>query len=679
MPNLPKPRLRRTARTRGGVVTRPSEPERPNVEVVEFASDGAPALRWINIERPRPADRAWLEEHFDFHPLDYEDVFSRNQRPKVDEYDDYLFIVLHFPAYDKTVGRLNAAELDVFVGPDYVITLPNEPIQPLEYLFERCRTREDLREQLFSKGPGYLLYKIVDDCVDASFPMLRKMGNKLERLEDDIFEGERSAEIVRDISNVKQEIINFRRVVRPQRAALKDLEATKRYIPDDLEIYFDDINDASERIWDMLENYKEVVEALESTNEAVLSHRLNDTFRVLTAISVIVLPLTLIASIWGMNTGRPGRGLARRLLRRRRRHGHRPRGDDRALQAPRLALTAYQRATRHASMRGMTTRSRRQAAHPRGGRRRPGAGGDRRARRSAPATTARDTCLNGYVWREAVPDRSRVRHAAGAHADRAGERRRRPLHRSPTGGAYGPDTCVNGYVWRAAVPGDRSASRRRGASRRATTTPRRRRGATRCTSGSRSTARPSSRARAIRVRAAPTMRSAIRVRADHLNVGTATVILRAHRHRRDEDLARAGRPRTRARPAACSSSPAAMLRCSGAANAYFAVRDPVSLRWSARVPRADGLRHATEGGPLGAPPALREGGRRRSAMPGSSSSGEEWRCLGNDAAAGLGRCRVWRRARLCRVWRGAIRMPSGRGRANAARRCAGGAGNPTCA
>jgi magnesium transporter len=309
MPNLPKPRLRRTARTRGGVVTRPSEPERPNVEIIEQAAgDGVPALRWINIERPRPADRAWLEEHFDFHALDYEDVFSRNQRPKVDEYDGYLFIVLHFPAYDKIVGRLNAAELDVFVGPDFVVTLPNEPLQPVEYLFERCRAREDVREQLFSKGPGYLLYKIVDDCVDASFPMLRKMGNKLERLEDDIFEGEHSSEVVRDISNVKQEIINFRKIVRPQRVALRDLEATKRYIPDDLEIYFDDINDASERIWDMLENFKEVVEALESTNESVISHRLNDTFRVLTSISVIVLPLTLIASIWGMNTHVPGEG-----------------------------------------------------------------------------------------------------------------------------------------------------------------------------------------------------------------------------------------------------------------------------------------------------------------------------------------------------------------------------------
>jgi magnesium transporter len=305
VPNLPKPRLRRATRTRGAD-TLAAEPERPNVEIIEASVEGAPPLRWINIERPTLADRAWLEEHFDFHHLDYEDVFSRNQRPKVDEYDDYLFVVLHFPAFDKSVGRLNAAELDVFVGPDFVVTLPNQPIQPLEYLFERCRSREDIREGLFGKGPGYLLYKIVDDSVDASFPMLRKMGNKLERLEEDIFEGNSSSEIVRDLSNVKQEIINFRKIVRPQRAALKDLEATRRYIPEDLEIYFDDINDASERVWDMLENFKEVVEALESTNEAVISHRLNDTFRVLTAISVIVLPLTLIASVFGMNTRVPG-------------------------------------------------------------------------------------------------------------------------------------------------------------------------------------------------------------------------------------------------------------------------------------------------------------------------------------------------------------------------------------
>jgi magnesium transporter len=262
----------------------------------------------MNIERPAPVDRAWLEEHFEFHPLDYEDVLSRNQRPKIDEYQDYLFIVLYFPVFDKAVGRLNAAELDIFIGPDFLITLPNTPLPPVEYLFERCRSSAETREALLSKGSGYLLYKIVDDSFDYCFPMLRKMGNKLERLEEDIFEG-RSEEVVRDISNAKQEIINFRKIIRPQRSVLRDLERTKqRYLAEDLEVYFDDIVDASERIWDMLENYKEVVEALEDTNESVLSHRVNDVLRVLTAFSVVILPLTLIASVWGMNVGVPGEG-----------------------------------------------------------------------------------------------------------------------------------------------------------------------------------------------------------------------------------------------------------------------------------------------------------------------------------------------------------------------------------
>ena len=303
MPNLPKPRLRRASRSRVDPHAAPPTAAEPNVEVVEH--DG---LRWINIERPGPLDRAWLEEHFEFHPLAYEDVASRNQRPKVDEFPDHLFIVLHFPVFDSAVGRLNAGELDIFIGSDFLLTLPNTPLQPVEYLFERCRASDEVREQLFSRGPGYLLYKVVDDAFDYCFPMLRKMGNKLDRIEEEIFEG-RSEEIVRDISNVKQEIINFRKIIRPQRPVLRDLERTKQvYLAEDHELYFDDIVDASERIWDMLENYKEVVEALEETNESVISHRLNDIIRVLTSLSVVILPLTLIASIWGMNVRVPGVG-----------------------------------------------------------------------------------------------------------------------------------------------------------------------------------------------------------------------------------------------------------------------------------------------------------------------------------------------------------------------------------
>ncbi len=270
-------------------------------EVIEAAG-----LRWIHIESPRTADRDWLEEHFEFHPLDIEDVYSRNQRPKLDQYDDYVFIILHFPMFEKQSGRILTAELDLFMGPDYLITLPNIPLPPITSMFERYREKDDLREEVFSKGSGYLLYKIVDTGVDASFPMLRKTGLKLERIEDDIFEG-RSSEVVRDISEAKQEIINFRKIVRPQRAVLRDLERTKqRYLQEELEIYFDDISDAAERIWDTLENYKEIVEGLEGTNESVLAHRLNENLSILTALSVVLLPATLIASIWGMNVELPG-------------------------------------------------------------------------------------------------------------------------------------------------------------------------------------------------------------------------------------------------------------------------------------------------------------------------------------------------------------------------------------
>jgi magnesium transporter len=307
MPNLPKPRLRRATR-RGAALAgsaAQAEPQTPNVEQIDSAG-----LRWVNVEHPGALERGWLEDHFDFHALDLEDVLSRNQRPKIDVYDDYLFIVLHFPVFDRQAGRLGTGELDLFVGPDYLVTIPNQPLQPVEYLFERCRSKEEMREQLFSRGSGYLLYRLVDDSFDYCFPMLRKIGNKLDALEDEIFDG-RSEEVVRDISNVKQEIINFRKVIRPQRPVLRDLEKVKtRYLASDLdlEIYFDDIVDAHERIWDMLENYKEVVEALAETNESVISHRVNDILRVLTSISVIVLPLTLIASIWGMNVGVPGQG-----------------------------------------------------------------------------------------------------------------------------------------------------------------------------------------------------------------------------------------------------------------------------------------------------------------------------------------------------------------------------------
>jgi magnesium transporter len=303
VPSLPRIKRPRPRTSAGEVVARP-EPR-----VAELDAHG---LTWIQLDAPRSEDATALAERFGWHPLDLEDVLSKRQRPKIDEYQDegYLFVVLQFPVYDKAVQRLNAAELDLFVGQNYLVTLPNVELLPVTRLFRRCQDDEELRDQLFSKGSGYLLYHILDDLFDYCFPILDKIGHKLDSIEDDMFE-KRAEDVVRDISNVKQEIISYRKIIKPERSTLRLLERhMERFLPEELELYFDDIVDASERIWDLLDNFKEVIEGLESTNESVISHRQNDILRILTVFSVVLLPLTLITGIFGMNVRFPGFGTA---------------------------------------------------------------------------------------------------------------------------------------------------------------------------------------------------------------------------------------------------------------------------------------------------------------------------------------------------------------------------------
>src|SRR5437764_5501006 len=299
MPSLPRIKRTRPRSSDGEVLARP-EPR-----VAELSAHG---LTWVHLDTPTAEEATSLQERYGWHPLDLEDVLSKRQRPKIDEDadDGYLFAVLHFPVYDKAIQRLNAAELDFFIGHDYLVTLPNVELLPVTRLFRRCEDDPELRDQLFGKGSGYLLYHVLDDLFDYCFPILDKIGHKLESVEDAMFE-ERAEDVVRDISNVKQEIISYRKIIKPERSTLRLLERhTEKFLPEELELYFDDIVDAAERVWDLLDNYKEVVEALEDTNESVISHRQNDVLRVLTVVSVVLLPLTLITGVFGMNVHFPG-------------------------------------------------------------------------------------------------------------------------------------------------------------------------------------------------------------------------------------------------------------------------------------------------------------------------------------------------------------------------------------
>ncbi|HEY3543034.1 MAG TPA: magnesium transporter CorA family protein [Gaiellaceae bacterium] len=305
MPSLPRIRTRRVGQPPHAVDLAAQQPR-----LAELELDG---LTWIHLERPSQEEAQRLGSRFGWHPLDIEDVMSRRERPKVDVYTEdaargYLFAVLHFPVYNTGVGRLDAGELDVFLGPDYLVTLPNVDLKPVTRLFQRCAENEQLRHSLFSRGSGRLLYEVLDDLYDYCFPILDKIGGKLRQIDEEIDEvTPRAKERVRDIHKVKQEIISYRKIVRPQRPTLRQLERQiERFLPEELELYFDDIVDANERIWDHLDNYKEVVEALEDTNESLISHQQNDILYVLTIFSVVMLPLTFITGFFGMNVHFPG-------------------------------------------------------------------------------------------------------------------------------------------------------------------------------------------------------------------------------------------------------------------------------------------------------------------------------------------------------------------------------------
>jgi magnesium transporter len=304
MPSLPRIRSRRAVPRAPVVETRPGPSELR-----------AGGVTWVHLLSPTGGEAQLLASRFGWHPLDVEDVLSRRQRPKVDVYtgdedggSGYVFTVLHFPVYDAAVGRLNAGELDAFVGPGYLVTLPAVELRPVSLLFRRAEESAEFREQLLSRGSGRLFYEVLDDLYDYCFPILDKIGFKLEQIDESIGEDDRARDLVTDIHKVKQEIISYRKIIKPQRPTLRLLERQieRQFLPEELELYFDDIVDASERIWDLLDNYKEVVEALEDTNESLISHQQNDILYVLTIFSVVMLPLTFLTGFFGMNVHFPG-------------------------------------------------------------------------------------------------------------------------------------------------------------------------------------------------------------------------------------------------------------------------------------------------------------------------------------------------------------------------------------
>ena len=259
-------------------------------------------LTWIDIERPTGRETDYLAQNYPFHPLDLDDCLSRIQRPKIDEYKDYLFLVLHFPIFNQESRVTASSQVSVFIGKDYLITLHKGELKPLVKLFRECQIDEESRQEHFNQGSAYLLYRIIDRLVDYCLPILSKIGDNIEQTEDNIFASRLIPRAIEDISMLRRDVISFRRTIWPMRAVIGSLEPKiRRFTPMDLTVYFGDMIDHVDKIWDGLDEYKELIESLNDTHDSLATNRTNEVVRMLTIIATILLPVTVVASIFGMN------------------------------------------------------------------------------------------------------------------------------------------------------------------------------------------------------------------------------------------------------------------------------------------------------------------------------------------------------------------------------------------
>lgn len=263
-------------------------------------------ITWTNIVHPNPDDINALSRVYPFlHPLNLEDLLSPIERPKLDEDENYLFVVLHFPLWDAQQRLTRAREVDIFMGRGFVITIHDGSLKPMENLFNTCEQDEGACQQLMGKGASHAFYVIIDRLVDYILPILRKVDINIRELEEMIFRSD-TRRVIQEIVLVRRDIIALRRIIRQQVPILENLEKNEHPIlHEDMEEYFGDIVDHIYKARDIIDEDAEIIVSLAETADTLASHRINEVMRILTVISVIMLPLTLVSSIYGMNIDLP--------------------------------------------------------------------------------------------------------------------------------------------------------------------------------------------------------------------------------------------------------------------------------------------------------------------------------------------------------------------------------------
>jgi magnesium transporter len=262
-------------------------------------------LTWINVESPTLAEMQYLKEHYPFHPLALDDCLSKVQVPKIDEYDDHLFLVLHFPIFNRQARITQPSQVAIFAGANYIVTVHKGDLRPLVKLFQDCQNSEEVQRQVMGQTSGYLLYRILIVLADYCFPMVNKIMENVDHMEENLF-GRNTKRVLEELSVVRRDIIAYRRIFRPQVELIEKLEQ-KEYpvLRVDPDLYFGDLADHTRRIWTELEEVKEVTDGLNDTLFSLSTYVSNDVIRILTIAFTMLLPLMVVTGAYGMNVRLP--------------------------------------------------------------------------------------------------------------------------------------------------------------------------------------------------------------------------------------------------------------------------------------------------------------------------------------------------------------------------------------
>lgn len=274
------------------------EKELATVEDV-FKYKQTDSISWINLNGLNHiTEIEKLGNHYNLHPLVLEDIVNTSQRPKIDDYNDYIFLVAQMMYYDADEQIVNE-QISFILGKNYVLTFQEAEGDVFDMLRDRIRNGKGRVRQ---HGSDYLLYALIDSIVDHYYAIIETMGNKVEELEDQLFEGIREEEITNEIQTLKREILKIRRAIFPLREIINRIEKSESsLIEEKTQRYFSDVYDHVIQISETIEIYREMIWSLMDMYMTNISNKMNEVMKVLTIIATIFIPLTFIAGIYGMN------------------------------------------------------------------------------------------------------------------------------------------------------------------------------------------------------------------------------------------------------------------------------------------------------------------------------------------------------------------------------------------